>query len=292
MPQTTLSTYCRNGRKTVLHPMTQIAATMNLLATRHQPALIPYLTCGYPHPDLTLPLLCALADAGADIIEVGVPYSDPTADGPVIQQSCHTALTHGVTLAKTIDIIAAFRQIRSTPVILFGYVNPVLQMGYAACAQRCKAAGVDALLTVDLPLEEAEPLRNEVIYWGMDWITLWTQTSNPNRLPLLRQRATGFIYYVSGLGVTGGSATPENVSIATNVDLLRQHTGLPVAVGFGIRTADDAATVGSFADAVVVGSELLRRLDLPGDPVDHASKMIQELRQALPVGHRRNGPAK
>ncbi|NUN14469.1 MAG: tryptophan synthase subunit alpha [Myxococcales bacterium] len=264
--------------------LTNITATLRLLATKRQPALIPYLTSGYPHPNLTLPLLCALSDAGADIIEVGVPYSDPTADGPVIQQSCHLALTHGVNLAQTLDTIAAFRQIRTTPIILFGYVNPVLQMGYAACAQRCKAAGVDGLLIVDLPLEEAGPLRDNVVHWGMDWIALWTQTSRLQRIPLLREVATGFVYYVSMKGVTGSATAPDHETIAANVTMLRKQAGLPVGVGFGIRTTEDAAIVGSYADAVVVGSELIRRLGTPGDSVDQAFRYVQALRQALPSG--------
>ncbi|GMV44347.1 MAG: tryptophan synthase alpha chain [Myxococcales bacterium] len=241
-----------------------------------RPALIPYLTAGDPDPGATAHLLEALAEAGADLIELGVPFSDPMADGPVIQRAAERALRHGISLDDILDLVATFRLRHDTPVILFGYYNPFHHYG-DQLARRCAEAGVDGLLVVDLPPEEAGPLRASLAAQGLDLISLLTPTSGDDRVDAVQRVAGGFVYYVSLTGVTG-AALGDTTDLGARVTALRARLGLPVAVGFGIATPEQAAAVGAHADGVVVGSALVRLIETHGgDP----EGMIREVRRFL-----------
>lgn len=219
--------------------------------------LIPYVTAGDPDLDTTLALMHTLVDAGADIIELGVPFSDPMADGPVIQAACERALAAGTRLVDVIDLVARFRESNDdTAVVLMGYMNPMERLGYAEFAERAAKAGVDGVLTVDLPPEEAGQLGDELQRVGLDAIYLLSPTTPDARLAAVAERASGFVYYVSLKGVTG-AAKLDTTEVAERVTHIKSLADLPVAVGFGIRDAESAATVAATADAVVVGSALV-----------------------------------
>jgi len=224
-------------------------------------ALVTFLTAGDPTPDRTVELMHALVAGGADILELGVPFSDPLADGPVIQRASERALAHDVALE---DILAMVRQFReadaTTPVVLMGYSNPIEHMGVAHFGERAHAAGVDGVLTVDMPPEEAEEWGRPLSEAGLDPILLAAPTTSPQRLDAILGLTRGFVYYVSMAGVTGGSGL-DVADVAEHVAAIRQRTGLPVAVGFGVRDADSAAAVAEVADAVVVGSALVRTVE-------------------------------
>ncbi|MDE2089370.1 MAG: tryptophan synthase subunit alpha [Gammaproteobacteria bacterium] len=223
-------------------------------------ALIPYITAGDPAPALTVPLMNALVAAGADVIELGVPFSDPMADGPVIQAACDRALAHRVNLPQVFDMVREFRRRDArTPVVLMGYLNPVEVMGYAAFAQAAARAGVDGVLTVDLPPEEAGDLIKELRAHAIDPIFLLAPTSSEERIARICAAASGFVYYVSLKGVTG-SAKLDVAAVADKLARIRARTDLPIGVGFGIQDAESAARVAAVADAVVVGSALVRRI--------------------------------
>jgi tryptophan synthase alpha chain len=237
------------------------------LQSRHRKALIPYITAGDPQPDVTIPLMHALVTAGADLLEVGVPFSDPMADGPVIQAACERALKHHVTLHHVLDMVREFRQDDAeTPVILMGYLNPIEVWGYTDFARAAADAGVDGVLTVDMPPEEAGGLATAMKAAGMDTIFLLAPTSDAARMQKVSESASGFIYYVSFKGVTGANRLDVS-SVAAKLKELRQHTTLPIGVGFGIRDAETAGQVAAVADAVVVGSVLIKQLaGLTGQP--------------------------
>jgi tryptophan synthase alpha chain len=223
-------------------------------------ALIPYITAGDPHPRHTVALMHAMVSAGADLIELGVPFSDPMADGPVIQAACERALAHQVSLAQVLNMVETFRQRDTeTPVVLMGYLNPVEAMGHERFCSAAVAAGVDGVLTVDLPPEEDEGLQSFLRSAGLDIIYLVAPTTNERRLAAIGQKASGFIYYVSLKGVTGSNALDVNAVSAKLADI-RAHSDLPVGVGFGIGTPEAAARVAECSDAVVVGSALVRRI--------------------------------
>ena len=240
--------------------MSRIEACFSALRQRGRAAVIPYVVAGDPPGVPTVDLLCALADGGADIIELGVPFSDPMSEGPVIQRAHERALEGGVRLRGVLDTVAAFRARNShTPLLLMGYANPVERMGYAAFADRASAAGVDALLTVDIPPEEVARLNSELRRVGMDNIFLIAPTTPAARMDLIAREASGFIYYVSLKGVTG-AANLDQEAVATQVAEIRRHTELPVCVGFGIKDGPSAAAVAAVADGVVIGSALVQRL--------------------------------
>jgi tryptophan synthase alpha chain len=247
--------------------MSRIQQCFADLQSRNRKALIPYVTAGDPQPDVTVPLMHALVAAGADLLEVGVPFSDPMADGPVIQAACERALRHHVTLHHVLDMVSEFRQSDAdTPVILMGYLNPIEVWGYAAFSQAAAAAGVDGVLTVDMPPEEAGELAAAMKEAGMDTIFLLAPTSDAARMQKVSESASGFIYYVSFKGVTGANRLDVS-SVAAKLSELRQHTTLPIGVGFGIRDAETAGQVAEVADAVVVGSVLIKQLaGLAGQP--------------------------
>ncbi len=240
--------------------MSRIGSRFAALAEKDRTALIPYVTAGDPHPDVTVPLMHDLVAAGADVIELGVPFSDPMADGPVIQLACERALAHGISLQDVLSTVRTFRERdTSTTVVLMGYLNPIEAMGAERFAKSAGDAGVDGVLTVDLPPEESHDLASELKHAGLDSIYLAAPTTTDARLAEIAKAATGFIYYVSLKGVTGSTALDID-ALSENLTRVRRHTRLPLGVGFGIGTAAAAAAVARIADAVVVGSALVRKL--------------------------------
>ena len=265
--------------------MNRIATTFASLRGAGRKALIPFVTAGDPNPTETVPLLHALVKAGADIVELGVPFSDPMADGPVIQRASERALAHHVRLRDVIEMVRAFRQTdQKTPVVLMGYLNPIEAMGYQSFAGAAAEAGVDGVLTVDLPPEESDSLLTALQSVDLDPIFLIAPTSTAERIARITAVARGFVYYVSLKGVTG-AANLDLTTVVAKLQEIRHFTDLPIGVGFGIRDAASAAAVASVADAVVVGSALVSRIETlstQGTPiVPILSAFIAELRAAL-----------
>lgn len=265
--------------------MSRIAACFAALKAQGKTALIPYITAGDPHPSMTVPLMHRMVAAGADMIELGVPFSDPMADGPTIQQAHERALTHHVSLHDILGMVAAFRQTnQTTPIVLMGYLNPIEIMGYAAFAQAAQAAGVDGALTVDLPPEEGMGVLPLFREHGIDPIFLLSPTTPAQRMRTVAQAGGGFIYYVSLKGVTGAS-TLDVAAVAQRLAQIREHTALPLGVGFGIKDAESAAAVAQVADAVVVGSAVIKQIE--ANLTDHAaileniSQLLAAMRTAL-----------
>lgn len=241
--------------------MSRIATRFGRIAQARRKALIPYVTAGDPHPRLTVPLMHAMVEAGADIVELGVPFSDPMADGPVIQRAAERALGHGVTLRGVLETVAAFRRDDGdTPVVLMGYLNPVEAMGYEAFAAAAAKAGVDGVLTVDAPPEEAAELTRALAAAGLDPIFLIAPNTDEERLRTIGAAGRGFLYHVSLKGVTG-AANLDVAAVARKVAAIRASAALPVAVGFGIKDAASAARVSAVADGVVVGSALVQLIE-------------------------------
>ncbi|GMR20868.1 MAG: tryptophan synthase subunit alpha [Gammaproteobacteria bacterium] len=250
--------------------MSRIAGQFKLLKAQGRCALIPFITAGDPEPGVTVPLMHTLVEAGADIIELGVPFSDPMAEGPVIQHACERALQHHVSLHDVLSMVKRFRQTNTkTPVILMGYLNPVEVMGYETFAAAAAEAGVDGILTVDLPPEEADEYVPAMKARGLDAIFLLAPTSTEERMRRVADVAGGFVYYVSLRGVTG-AGNLDTREVADKLDIIRSHTNLPIGVGFGIHDAATAAEIATVADAVVVGSALVRRV---GDLADEPEKI-------------------
>jgi len=248
-------------------------------------ALIPYIVGGDPQKGSTVSQMHAMVEAGADVIELGVPFSDPMAEGPVIQLAHERALEHNTSLSDILAMVAEFRQKDSnTPVVLMGYLNPVEVMGYALFAERAEAAGVDAVLTVDLPPEESAGLKAELIGKGIDSIFLIAPTTTEARIKKICDSASGYIYYVSLKGVTGASHL-DVTEVSEKLALIRQHSSLPLSVGFGIKDAESAKAIGAMADGVVVGSALVNAyLEGSQKPDWNAAQppaLIQSIRAAL-----------
>ena len=263
--------------------MSKIAAVFAALKAQGKKGLIPFVTAGDPHPNMTVDVMHALVKGGADIIELGVPFSDPMADGPVIQRSSERALAQGVTLRQCLENVKTFRiQNQQTPVVLMGYANPIEQMGYAEFAKAAKAVGVDGVLIVDYPPEECEEFAKQMRSNGIDPIFLLAPTSNQQRIAHAAQIAAGYIYYVSLRGVTGAN-TLNTSDVASVLPLIRQETNIPVAVGFGIRDAASAKAVSQTADAVVIGSRIVQLLEeaKPGEELASLEHFIHEIRHAL-----------
>lgn len=247
--------------------------------------LVSFFTAGDPNPDATVPLMHAVVRAGVDIIELGVPFSDPMAEGPVIQAACERALRHRVSLRRVLDMVREFRvHDPHTPVVLMGYANPVEVMGYTRFAEAAAEAGVDGVITVDLPPEEGAELNAALTARGIDPVLLVAPTTTPARLERISAAARGFIYYVSLKGVTG-AATLDVDAVAEKLQEIRQATTLPIGVGFGIRDARSAAAVARVADAVVVGSALVRLVEQHQDDSykmrEAIVDLVAELRQAI-----------
>jgi tryptophan synthase alpha chain len=247
-------------------------------------ALIPYITAGDPHPGLTVELMHALVDGGADIIELGVPFSDPMADGPVIQRAAERALVHKVRLLDVLAMVRAFRERNAdTPVVLMGYANPIERLGLQRFAEEAKAAGVDGVLVVDYPPEEAAPFAAAMKSQQLDPIFLLAPTSSDARIRQVGELASGYVYYVSLRGVTG-AAHLDAAAVAEVFPRLREHLPkLPIGVGFGIRDAASAQAVARVADAVVIGSALVQLVERAG-PDNAATELrdfLRVIRQAL-----------
>jgi tryptophan synthase alpha chain len=239
--------------------MSRIKQTFAQLKAQRKAALIPFITAGDPDPQLTVQILHGLAAAGADIIELGVPFSDPMADGPTIQRASERALKHHVGLKDVLAMVAEFRTTNTvTPIVLMGYANPIEHMGYAVFAEAAAAAGVDGVLTVDIPPEES--VAGIFTAAGIDTIFLLSPTTPDARINLVAQKASGFVYYVSLKGVTG-SANLDLAEVAGHIPVIRERCGLPVGVGFGIRDAQMAAAIAKFADAVVIGSRIVEEIE-------------------------------
>jgi len=235
----------------------RIDARFAALKAEGRAAFVPYVMAGDPDAATALAILKGLSAAGADLIEVGFPFSDPMAEGPPIQRAAQRALAKGMTLRGTLDAIAAFRAgDQATPIILMGYMNPLVSWGFTAFAAAAAEAGVDGVIVVDCPPEEADPLADALEAHGMSLIFLTTPTTDDRRLPTVIRRASGFVYYVSVAGVTGVKEADAQ-AVAPNVERIRKASGLPVAVGFGIKTPERAAAIAEVADAVVVGSALV-----------------------------------
>ena len=260
--------------------MSRIAQTFERLRREGRTALIPYITAGDPHPDCTVSAMHALVEAGADLIELGVPFSDPMADGPVIQKATERALAHGTSLAQVLEMVAEFRQQDpDTPVILMGYDNPVEAMGYVPFALQAREAGVDGVLTVDMPPEEAvdgylEALKAE----GLDRIFLVAPTTPESRLQAVEAQGSGFVYYVSLKGVTGADAL-DVADVAEHVAVLKRRMNRPIGIGFGIRDGERAYQMARLGDAVIVGSALVKEMEaLVGKP---CVQVVERIKAAL-----------
>ncbi len=236
----------------------RITRRFDALAKENRAALITFITAGDPTMDESARILDALPEAGADIIELGVPFTDPMADGPAIQMAGRRALKTGATLRKTLAMVAEFRKKdTTTPIILMGYYNPIYIFGAEAFAKAAKEAGVDGIIVVDLPPEEANELQQHLD--GVDFVPLVTPTTSDDRLPLVLKKAGGFIYYVSVMGVTG-TASASQSDLAQAMTRLRSKVDLPVAIGFGIRSSEQAAEAARLADGVVVGTMLVQKI--------------------------------
>jgi len=254
------------------------------LATAGRTALIPFVTAGYPYPDWTVSLLHGLVDAGADLLELGVPFSDPMADGPVIQAASEQAISRGVTLRRVLQMVGAFRETDTeTPIVLMGYLNPVERYGYEAFARDAGQAGVDGILLVDCPPEEMGDLQKQLDGNGVLPICLVAPTTTETRLEALARQARGYLYYVSFKGITGANRLDQG-SLAAPIERLRAHSGLPVAVGFGIKGPASAAAVAGLADGVVIGSALIETLqgaDSQEDACGRAARFLAPIRKAM-----------
>jgi tryptophan synthase alpha chain len=248
-----------------------------------QKALIPFITAGDPNPALTVDLMHGLVEGGADIIELGVPFSDPMADGPVIQRASERALKHQVSLSQVLDLVATFRQENSsTPVVLMGYLNPVCAMGFDSFALRAKRAGVDGVLTVDCPPEEAEELIAALTRAELDPIFLIAPTTPAARIEQISRLARGYVYYVSLKGVTG-AGNLDIGEVTRKIAALREHIPVPIGVGFGIRDAETARALSKAADAVVVGSRLVEEIEAaePQAAKGRLTRLVAELKAAI-----------
>ncbi|MFT3805588.1 tryptophan synthase subunit alpha [Arenimonas sp.] len=264
--------------------MDRIAASFARLQATRRKALVPFFTAGDPSLDATVPLMHALVEAGADIIELGVPFSDPMADGPTIQRSSERALERGANTAYVFDCVRDFRQRDPrTPVVLMGYLNPVEMRGYAAYARQAVAAGVDGVLLVDLPAEESGDARSAFDQEGLKLIALASPTTTAARMAVLARQAGGYVYYVSYAGVTGADRI-DGDDVAGRTAELRALSRVPVVVGFGIKDAASASAMGKLADGIVIGSALVQAISTAvdaEDAQDRARAFLRPLRTAL-----------
>ena len=267
--------------------MSRIAGTFARLAAQRRKALIPYVTAGFPYADITPELMHGMVEAGADVIELGVPFSDPMADGPVIQKAGEQALALGVGMAQVLAMVRSFRERDdATPVVLMGYANPVerydLQHGAGSFIRDAAAVGVDGVLVVDYPPEECEAFASELKAAGLDLIFLLAPTSTPQRMQQVARIASGYVYYVSLKGVTGAGHL-DTGAVEQMLPRIRQHVSIPVGVGFGIRDAQTARAIGRVADAVVIGTRIIQLAD--GQPRDkvvpEVAGFLRGIRQAL-----------
>jgi len=263
--------------------MSRIQTVFEQLKQQQRKALIPFITAGDPNPQLTVPLLHALVEAGADILELGVPFSDPMADGPTIQRASERALKHHVGLHHVLDMVAEFRRKNShTPVVLMGYGNPIEAMGWETFANRCAEVGVDGVLTVDFPPEESHEAFTHLEAHGIDPIFLLAPTTRDERVQQVAKLARGYVYYVSLKGVTG-AGNLDLSAIEQKLPQLRRHIKLPIGVGFGIRDGATASAVAKLCDGVVVGSRIVQEIENSNEQevVANVGRLVKELRQAI-----------
>ncbi len=264
-------------------PMSRIAKTFESLRAKGRKALIPFVTAGDPAPAITVPLMHALVASGADVIELGVPFSDPMADGPVIQRSSERALKFGVGLSDVLAYVSEFRKAnQTTPVVLMGYANPIERMGMSAFAARAGEAGVDGVLVVDYPPEESQALLEIMDAAGIDTIYLLSPTSTAERIKLVCQTARGYVYYVSLKGVTG-AGNIDTADVEMMIGRIKAQTGLPVGVGFGIRDGETARRIAGFADAVVIGSRIIQEMEAAtlDTAVQRVAVLVRGIRDAM-----------
>ena len=269
--------------------MSRIQGRFEALAKAGRKALIPYITAGDPHPSLTVPLMRALVESGSDILELGVPFSDPMADGPVIQRSGERALKHGVGLADVLRMVADFRRADSaTPIVLMGYANPVEAMGIERFAAAAKAAGIDGVIVVDYPPEECLDFSALMKRSGVDPIFLLAPTSTKKRIDEVARSGSGYLYYVSLRGVTGASNIDFS-EISNKIPAIRAATRMPIGVGFGIRDAESARRIAASADAVVIGSRIIQEIEAgsPEQAVARVKALLQPIREALDASFHR-----
>ena len=264
--------------------MSRIADTFARLAAGERKALVPFITAGDPSREATVAVMHALVAAGADLLELGVPFSDPMADGPVIQRSSERALERGIDTSYVFECVRAFRETdASTPVVLMGYLNPIEMRGIPRYAREAVAAGVDGVLLVDLPPEEAEPVRDAFTAQSLDLISLASPTTSAPRLARLAATSQGYLYYVSFAGVTGANIVDAG-DVASKASALRALSQVPVLIGFGIKDAASAAAMAPIADGIVVGSALVEALSGASSPEDAAARataFLAPLRAAL-----------
>ena len=253
--------------------MSRIAPTFNALKQQGKTGLVTFVTAGDPGPDLTVPIMHALVAGGADVLELGVPFSDPMAEGPVIQRACERALTFGISMKDVFDYVAEFRKTdQRTPVVLMGYANPIERMGPSEFIRRAKAAGADGAIVVDYPPEECEAFAAEMKANGLDLIFLLAPTSTTERIRQVARHGGGFSYYVSLKGVTGAGGI-DVADVSRRVAAIREHVALPIGVGFGIRDAETAKSVAAVADAVVIGSRIIQELE--NTPKERGPEAVQ-----------------
>jgi len=265
--------------------MSRISGCLEKLKGESRQALIPYFMAGDPDPGITVPLMHAVVKAGADIIELGVPFSDPMADGPVIQRAAERALEHHTSLHDVLAMVAEFRKTDGdTPIVIMGYLNPVEIMGYESFAKAASQAGVDGVLTVDLPPEEADELVAAFKAHQLDPIFLLAPTSDDTRIKMICEVASGYVYYVAVKGVTG-AGNLDVKAVSDKLEQIRKHSKLPVGVGFGIKDAASAAAVGNVADAVVVGSALVQKVEQSlaqhDKIIDDIATLLSQMRSAM-----------
>ncbi len=267
--------------------MSRITAMFLKLQEQRKKALIPFVTAGDPSPELSVPLMHAMVRAGADIVELGIPFSDPMADGPAIQRSSERAIKLGVGLRNVLGYVAEFRKTNdTTPVVLMGYANPIEHMGYAAFAKAARASGVDGVLVVDYPPEEGGDLFKYLGEQQLDPIFLLAPTSSDARIAAVGKLARGYVYYVSLKGVTG-AANIDLTEVAAKLPQIKASTQLPIGVGFGIRDAATAKAVAGIADAVVIGSRIIQEIESSNasNVLDNVSKLLSGIRTAMDAGN-------
>jgi len=263
--------------------MSRIRPTFERLARERRKALIPYVTAGDPDPAATVPIMHAMTEAGADVIELGVPFSDPMADGPLIQRAGERALKHGTGLTRVLAMVKEFRGRNDRmPVVLMGYANPIEALGVERFVREAREAGVDGAIVVDYPPEECAPFAESMRRNGMDVIFLLAPTSTPERVAAVARLASGYIYYVSLKGITG-AAHLDLADVEKNIARIRKATRLPVGVGFGIRDGATARAICAFADAAIIGSRIVQEVENapPGQAAQKVGAFLRAVRQTM-----------
>jgi tryptophan synthase alpha chain len=260
---------------------TRLSQRFSDLAARNEPALITYITAGDPGPEATAELVAALERGGSDVIELGVPFSDPIADGPVIMRASERALAAGTTVERVLEIAAEIRKKSEIPIVLFTYLNPVMRYGFAKLAKRAKEVGIDGFLLTDLSVEEAESFVSAVSAEGLDTVFLVAPTSTDRRLDLVAKYCSGFVYVVSRTGVTG-EQDQVSAGVKPLVERLRKFTSLPLGVGFGIAKPEQAREVGAVAEGVVVGSAFVRAIE--STPLGELPAKLEGMARGLKEG--------